>query len=311
MTSRLWALVALIATLCAQPLCAQSPAGGPSPELAAFLDSLHPRRGRIAIPEAKASLNLGERYEFYGPADARKILVDLWGNPPSAADGVLGLVMPVGSSPAGDSWGAVISFEATGYVADDDAESVDYDDLLKQLQEQTADNNEARKQDGYPAMRLVGWAERPDYDAGKHAVVWAQDLAIEGGKTDTLNYDVRSLGRYGVLSMNLISGMDQLGATRAAAHAFASHAQFDPGARYTDYNASTDQVAEYGIGGLVATGAGLAVAKKLGLLALVVKFLKPLGLALFVGFAFLRGKIARLFGRGETVADEGGWDDRR
>ena len=38
--------------------------------------------------------------------------------------------------------------------------------------------------------------------------------------------------------------------------------QFDEGARYADFNASTDKTAEYGLAGLVAAGAGLAVAEE-------------------------------------------------
>ena len=44
-------------------------------------------------PAAKAALDLETTYDFCGPADARTILVNLWGNPAEIADGVLGMVM--------------------------------------------------------------------------------------------------------------------------------------------------------------------------------------------------------------------------
>lgn len=307
MKSWLGALLAMILVACAVPATANTGERERSPELVAFLKELRPRNGTVAIPEAKASLDLGTEYDFYDRADAAKILVQLWGNPPESAEGVLGLVMPAGVMPDEDSWGAVVTFEDSGYVSDDDADEVDYDDLLDQLKEQTDGQNEAREQEGYPAINLVGWAERPDYDASSHSVVWAQNLAFAGNQENTLNYDVRSLGRYGVLSLNLVSTMGQLEATRKAAHAFARHAQFDRGARYQDYNASTDRVAEYGVGGLVAAGAGLAAAKKLGLFAILLKFLKPLALALFVGFAVFRKKLAALFGRTQDEQVDEEW----
>ena len=88
---------------------------------------------------------------------------------------------------------------------------------------------------------------------------------------------------------------------KAAAHAFARHAAFDPDARYTDFNPDLDKQAEYGVGGLVAAGAGVLIAKKLGLLAIFGKvffgFLKPILLGIVALFAAFRNRIMGLFGR--------------
>lgn len=262
-----------------------------------IVKSLRPQRGKIAIAEAHATLDLGQAYDFYDKADARRILVDIWRNPPEAASSVLGLVMPAGTSPLDDGWGAVVTYEDTGFVSDSDAAEVDYDALLTQMREGEGERNEQRTKQGYPAIHLAGWAERPAYDAGTHSVVWAQDLAFTDIPTHTLNYDVRTLGRKGVLSINFIAGLDQLPSIREAARSFTTHATFDAGSRYADFDPSTDKEAEYGIGGLIAAGVGVAAAKKLGLLALLLKFIKPIIFAVVAGFALLRGRIAALFGR--------------
>jgi uncharacterized membrane-anchored protein len=259
--------------------------------------AMKPQRGKVALPEAEATLDLGQSYDFYGPADARTILVQIWGNPPSAAEGVLGVVMPAGKSPLSDSWGAVVTFEKSGYVSDSDAAEIDYTELLGQMREGEATNNAERTAAGYPAMHLAGWAEQPNYDKANHSVVWAQDLSFTGQTVHSLNYDVRSLGRNGVLSLNLISQMPRLAEVKAAARDFATHASFNPGARYADFNPDTDEAAEYGIGGLVAAGVGVAAAKKLGLLAILLKFLKPILIGVVALGAVFRGKIAGLFGR--------------
>ncbi|MEE4450028.1 DUF2167 domain-containing protein [Novosphingobium resinovorum] len=266
--------------------------------------SLNPQRGRIAIAQANATLDLGDAYDFYGQADARKILVQVWGNPPQAGENVLGLVMPAGASPLSDNWGAVVTYEDTGFVSDDDAAEADYAELLSQMQEGEAERNEQRKAQGYPAIHLAGWAETPRYDAATHSVVWAQDLSFTDTPVHTLNYDVRTLGRRGVLSINFISSMSQLPSIRQAAKAFTTHASFDSGSRYADFDASTDKKADYGIGGLVAAGVGLAVAKKLGIFALMLKFIKPILIALVAGFAVLRNRIAALFGRRRREEEE-------
>ena len=57
-----------------------------------FLQSLHPQHGNIVLQGAPATISLGEKYVFYGPEDAKKILVEAWGNKPEAADGVIGMI---------------------------------------------------------------------------------------------------------------------------------------------------------------------------------------------------------------------------
>lgn len=267
------------------------------PEIVTLVKSLKPQHGKVAIPAAKASLDLGSAYDFYSPEDAKKILVNIWGNPPEAAAGTLGLVMPAGASPLSDSWGAVVTFEDTGHVADDDAAEVDYGEIMNQMREGEAEVNQKRKEGGYPAIHLEGWAEQPHYDKASHSVVWARDLSFAGQKDHSLNYDVRTLGRNGVLSLNLVSSLQQLPSIRGAAQSFTTHAAFDPGSRYEDFDPSLDRKAEYGIGGLVAAGVGVAVAKKLGFLAILLKFLKPIAIAVVAAFAVLRKKVASLFGR--------------
>ena len=313
------ALLAALAVFFVVPVAAQAPTEAEiPPEVVQLLDSLKPVSGKVALPEARATLDLGEEYIFYGKQDATKILVNLWGNPPQAVANVLGLVMPKGSTPASDAWGAVVTFEETGYISDEDAATTDYDELLTAMQDGTNEANTARTEAGYPAITLVGWAERPAYDKATHSVVWAQNLRFSDSDANGLNYDVRTLGRYGVLSLNLISSMDRLGEIRVAAKQFAQHASFDAGARYSDFDPATDAVAEYGIGGLIAAGAGVAVAKKLGLFGTIgvflLKFLKPIlvGVAIFGAglFQFFKSRIG--FGRKEEVAaydEERGCDE--
>lgn len=291
------ALVALAIALAAAPASAEGPQQLNEAQVHSILASLHPQSGRIALPDAHATLDLGQAYDFYSAEDARKILVDLWQNPSSVAEGVLGLVMPHGRGPATDSWGAMVTYEASGYVSDDDAAETDYGELLGQLKEATEGANEERTKSGYPAMHLIGWAENPKYDNATHSAVWARDLKFEGAPVDSLNYDVRTLGRNGVLSINFLSEMPQLGSIRGAAQTFADHASFDKGFAYADFDPSLDKKAEYGVGGLIAAGAGLVVAKKLGLLAVFLKFLKPLIVVVLAGFAAFKNKIAGLFGR--------------
>jgi uncharacterized membrane-anchored protein len=242
--------------------------------------SLHRIHGDVPLPDAKARLALGSGYYFLGPADARKVLIDAWGNPPDSADGVLGIIFPDGKSFLDGSWGAVVTYMPTDFVPDTDASTADYDKLLKDMQSGEAEENESRKKDGFPAVHLVGWAQPPTYDAARHDLIWAREIAFAGEDEHTLNYSIRHLGRHGVLSLNMVSAMPDLASIRTAARALAKTAEFDPGSRYSDHEQG-DRTADYGLAGLVAAGAGLAVAKKVGVMAVVLAFAKK-GVVLIV-----------------------------
>ena len=261
---------------------------------------LHPVSGDVRIPGANVILHLGRDYYFLPADEARIVLTEGWGNPPSQADGVLGMVFPAGRTFADDTWGAVITYEASGYVSDSDAASTDYAALMTQMQADEAETNAERARQGFPAMHLVGWAQAPAYDARTHSVVWARNIQFAGAGENTLNYDIRMLGRRGVLSLNIVSVMSDLAGTRTAAQRFASAAEFPQGERYADYQAGTDQVAEYGVAGLIAAGIGATVAQKAGLFALILAFGKKIIIFVVAGFALLWRRIRRLFGgRGE------------
>lgn len=253
------------------------PAGAearPAPELVEMQKSLHPQTGDVRIPEAKAVLHLGDNYYFVPAAEAKRVLTEAWRNPPDQAEGVLGMVLEKGTTIYDNVWGAIITYNAGGHVSDKDAAGQDYSKVLADMQSGETQDNQKRKEAGYPTMNLVGWAQPPSYDPANHSLIWARELAIEGQPDNGLNYDVRLLGREGVLSLNMLSSMSTLGDVRSAAQAFGKSVTFEPGAAYTDYNASTDKTAEYGLAGLVAGGAVVAAASKLGLFAVILKFAK-------------------------------------
>ena len=252
---------------------------------------LAPRQGDVVVKEASAELALGDDYRFYGPEDTRTIVVDMWENPAGEADGVLGMVMPADATPQDRSWGAILTYEDIGWVSAEDARTADYDALLSEMQAEAMRANDARRAGGFPTVTVTGWAQQPRYDSVGHTVSWGRRLSYADGGPDGLHYDLRLLGRHGVLSLNIVATMDQIHEVRAAADELAKRASFEPGHRYGDFDEARDDVAGYGIAGLVATGAGVAVAKNVGLLAMLAKFAQPIGIALLV----LAAAIATLF----------------
>src|SRR5204863_2481944 len=138
---------------------------------------------------------------------------------------------------------------------------IDYDDLLKQMQKGVARANVERKKEGYGTLQLLGWAAPPRYDAANHKLYWAKKLRFEGEDADTLNYNIRILGRRGVLELNAIANVQQFAEIDKQTPDILGMVDFREGSRYADFDPKKDKVAEYGVAALVAGGAMVAAAK--------------------------------------------------
>lgn len=249
--------------------------------------SLDRQQGTIKLPNGVATLNVPENFYYLNPADSEKILVEVWGNPPGAGANTLGMLFPIEGTPFdSDNWGVSIEYIEDGYVSDSDADEIDYDDLLADMQESTQDENKVRAEQGYEPIELVGWAENPFYDKESHKLHWAQELKFGNQSPNTLNYNIRVLGRKGILLLNFIAGMEQKEIIDSKLDSVLALAEFDQGSRYEDFDPSIDKVAAYGIGALVA---GKVIAKT-GHLAAALIFLKKFGVLIVIGIGVLLGK---------------------
>ena len=215
--------------------------------------------------------------------------------------GIATLDLPAGVNPLGnDGWGVVVTYDKDGHVKDDDADGIDYNNLLKDMQEGLAAANEERKKQGYAGMRLAGWAETPHYDKAAHKLYWAKDLVSEDSGHHGLNYNIRVLGREGVLVLNAVADMSQLGQIKDEMQQVTAFTNFTSGNRYADFNDKTDKVAEYGIAALVAGG----VAAKLGLFAKLAALLLAFKKLIIVAFAAAGSAIWKFFKRKPKVQPE-------
>jgi uncharacterized membrane-anchored protein len=272
------ASIAAAAALCLSSLVASAQETAPAAE--SPLASLNFLEGTQTIAEADAVLALDSQFRYLAQADARRVLEEFWGNPPDET--VLGMVVPTDAAlDQPESWVAVVSWSEEGYVSDEDASAIDYDEMLSDMQAGTAEENEMRREAGYPTVELVGWASPPRYDAAAKKLHWAKELAFEGDDGNTVNYDVRVLGRRGYLSLNAIGDKDQLATMQAGMQRLIPQVDFIAGERYADFDASTDKVAAYGlaalVGGTLAAKTGL-FAKLLALLVAAKKIVIPLAI---------------------------------
>ena len=246
-------------------LRADDPPAQPSPEaLKAMASSLKWQTGTITLQDGLAKINLTDNFRFLGNADARKVLHDMWGNPDDPD--ILGMIFPQDKGPLDrDGWAVTVNYEESGYVKDDDAGKINYTDLLKQMQEHARQSNPAREKEGYPSIELVGWAAPPHYDQATHKLYWAKDLKFGDASGDVLNYDIRILGRRGVLVLGAISPIEDFPQIDKKVPDILSMVDFQTGNTYAEFDPKIDKVAKYGLAGLIAGGV-LAGAAKLGLL---------------------------------------------
>lgn len=295
----------LAAVLLAAPVALAQEPDAPTPEeieaayqaaAADILKDVAPDHGDISLSRAPVTLRVPDTIDYYDGSESRVILEDLWGNPPD--DTVLGMLFPAGGSPATAVWGAVITYEDTGYVSDSDAAQMDFDDMLRDMQASTRQSNPERERLGYGTVELVGWAKPPHYDPDGHRLEWAKDLIFSSaGGEHTVNYDMRVLGRGGVLSINFVAPVEAVDEIRAVAPQILAIPSFNEGSRYADYKPG-DKTAGYGVAALIAGGVGVAAAKKVGLLGIGLLFLKKGWVLVLALFGALGGWFRRMFGGG-------------
>ena len=235
--------------------------------------------GEISLMGGKAKIRLSDDFRFLDPADARKVLVDVWNNPPEAGS-VTGMIVPKGINFLEDNWAAIIQWKDEGYVKDSDFEGTDFNKMLTQLKEQSSEANKERVSRGYPPMELSGWATEPHYDKASHKLFWAKSYKVNG-PDEQLNYDIRVLGRSGYLEISILSAMSQLHDIETKAPTILGMVDFSDGNRYADFKPGTDKVAAYGIAGLIAGGVlakagffkliwvGILAAKKFVIIAVI------------------------------------------
>jgi len=262
-------------------------------ELKAIVDkdkSIKYQTGLVNLSD-EVELNIPKGYKFMQKQDAEYVVYEFWGNPKSID--VLGLIVNENFSLLNsNNWSFVVSYDNSGYVKDEDADKIDYNEMMNEIHESEVEENKERKKEGFPSIHIIGWAAKPYYDKSTNVLHWAKSIKFGSIEDTTLNYDVRILGRKGLLSLNAVGTIDQLSDIQSHIPEIVKIAKFKEGNKYSDFNPSIDKVAAYTIGGLVA---GKLLAKA-GILALLLKNIKLVLLGTVALFAALKNKISNLFG---------------
>lgn len=227
-------------------------------------------QGQVVVPEG---------YVFFGKEDS-VVLLERMENLINGRE--LGMLMPEDFS-----WFLSFEYDDSGYVSDsgDDAE-IDADAIIESFREGVKESNKEKAARGWSTTEVVGWSVKPHYNSATKNLEWGITFRSDGENFD--NYNVRLLGREGVMEVVLVGDSETYEQAMADSQKILAGYSFIDGKTYGEYRQG-DKMAGYGLAALIAGGT-LAAAAKSGFLA---KFLKPI----LVGLAAVGAFILNLFRR--------------
>ncbi len=234
-----------------------------------------------------AEIKIPAGYKFTGSQGAQDLL-ELYGNPRDP--GMLGAMVPESED---SDWTLIFQFDDIGYVDDSDRDSIDADELMSTFRSGIEPGNAQRRSLGLEEMTSMSWQETPFYDSQTNNLTWALKLDFPSGTT--INYDIRMLGRRGVMEATLLGDPDTYASQVPEVKKLLADFSFVSGNKYSEWTQG-DKVAGVGLAGLVAGGAAVAAAKT-GLLAKLGLLLAKGGKAVILGIVLFFGAIGSLFKR--------------
>lgn len=268
--------------LLATPMVAQESEPNLSPEqiqqaTEAYIKEAYPsaQQGGENQIGRQATLSISDELIFLNGRDGDKLLQE-WGNLPAPLDG---LVMP-----ADASWCITFTFDSVGYVKDDEKDEIDAADILELKKEEQAEANKQRLSKGLDTLNIVKWTVEPNYNTQTNNLEWGM-LLRDGSGEETINHEVRILGRHGVMSATLLCGPEQFDALKPVLDKTLEGFSYNSGNKYAEYTKG-DKIAEYGLLGLMGAGGAFVL----------FKFWKPIAAGLVVVGVGIKKFFARFTG---------------
>lgn len=284
----------MLGCLAAVTICGALPAGaqeGLSPEQMALLQKYAsiqwesgPYTGRIGN---HAEIKLPAGFAFTGTQGAQDLL-EIYGNPPNSS--ILAAIVPEDEEA---DWTLVFQFDDIGYVDDSDRDALDADALIKAFRDGIPAGNRERRSMGLEELHGMDWQVPPFYDPQTNNLTWGLKLDFASGSA--INYDIRILGRRGVMQATLVGAPETYAAALPQVETLLADFSYLSGNKYAEWSQG-DKVAGVGLAGLVA-GGGVVAAAKTGLLAKIGLILAKGGKGLIIGLIVLFATLGSFFKR--------------
>jgi uncharacterized membrane-anchored protein len=212
----------------------------PKPGQEAFVKG---QTGQFNLAGGEIRLTVPQGYLFYPASEAKAHLQRIGAPAPNGE--VLGMVaLAQGPRPVDDNfWGAIISFEPIGYVAEERANRFVSADFLQEVQ--AARGNAQGRQ-------LQAFALPPAHDPNRHIVSWTEQYPATTQTARALRNEQRLLGRRGVAGTTVVARPDQMPTVNAAAPYMLNMIAFAPDRTYSSYKPSADPAAIYDLPGVIS-----------------------------------------------------------
>jgi uncharacterized membrane-anchored protein len=242
-----------------------------------------------------AQIDLGKDYQFANSEDTIK-LMEYYGNPPNP--NIVGSIAPKHGEA---SWFILFNYSPLGYVRDDERDNIDSAAILESIKRGQEKVNKTREKKGFPPINIVGWHEKPHYEANSHNLVWTLLGEVSGAQV--AYHNVRLLGRYGVMSVVLTTELSTIDTHKSEIENIIAAFSYKKGKSYSEF-IQGDRVSKDSLTDLIASGTG-AVADRTGLLKALAEYITTIviGVIAFfivcavVFFAAIWGKNKRIFER--------------
>jgi uncharacterized membrane-anchored protein len=154
---------------------------------------------------AEGVLRLPKGFLWADPEETRRFL-GASGNPPSGQE--LAIIGPLDVA-----WFAVFSFDGYDTMGFVRGRVPDVPAIVQALRRGNQEANAERGKQGHTTLELVDWAQRPSFDPVSKNLEWSLH-SVESGGREVANYFTFYLGRYGVMSVELVTNPADLGKHR-------------------------------------------------------------------------------------------------
>ncbi|WNR42933.1 DUF2167 domain-containing protein [Paenibacillus roseipurpureus] len=248
-------------------------------------------KGGVVVDLGSTStLDLGKEFVFLNGEDTKTIMKS-YQDIPSGNE--IGSVYPVDPN---QKWALYLEYTESGHIKDDEKTKIDANNLLDSYRKGTENQNSHLPIDRQ--LEVTGWDVKPFYDEKLHSLTWSLAAREKQSGHELVNYDERILTRTGYISAILVTdpthrNQDQ----QLVASGVLPKITQKTGQRYEDFNPSTDKVSKFGLTALILGGVGLAVAKKVGLLAVILLIFKKFWILILAilggGWRWLKWKLFR------------------
>ncbi|WP_416294121.1 DUF2167 domain-containing protein [Paenibacillus illinoisensis] len=244
----------------------------------------------------KATLQVAENLTYLDASNTKRFMEDSDSFPNGTE---IGSIYGAGEQ---SNWYVVFEYNNTGHIDDGDQDDLDADELLDSYKRGTEDQNEKTTPDNQ--LFVTGWDIEPAYDNNTHQLLYSLGLK-DAQQEELVNYNVNVLTREGYIGVILVTDSANFEQNRQQFEdSVLSNLTVNKGYKYEEFDASVDKKSELGLTGLILGGAGVAVAKKVGLLLLLKKGWFVIVAAIVGAFSWLRRKLTGRKNKSDSHSNE-------